>query len=393
MTTSSADDIDIPAASPTDIIKVSNTPSMSSATNTTPLSPAGEPPVAPPPAPLLFNSSRQELLGMILGLHKAGKSTRIISKMIDIPSTTVRRHLKCLAKDPDNGVRVGNFDVVNNPNWRKQIENGKRFQIIKHIRDVDLPFYESEGFKPMLRTLLYRLDSLKLLDKTKDYKSLIKYTVRAREFSVYCPPEWEFYPKLPIDCFEDSQSGREVLDDYDDSEPEDPTEPEDPQDPDEYIDNAIEELKYAPSNYDGEGTPGEEGIKPGKWYAQPNYVEAWLEEAGLGKKFRKVLDGRNIRVILNHGFSSLTFAYLNCERLKEFADEHPDKKIHILYFGDLDLYGDDMDRQIQEWLELFGIENIVSFKRVAITQEQIEKYHLCDSKMLLCKVYPFYTFG
>ncbi len=198
------------------------------------------------------------------------------------------------------------------------------------------------------------------------------------ENSIYCPPGWEHYPQLPIDCFEDNRSGREVLDDYDDSGPEDPTEPENPQDPDEYIDNAIEDVKYAPSRYDGKCIPGEEGSPPGKWYAQPKYVEVWIEEAGLGKKFRKVLDGRNVRIILNHGFSSLTFAYLNCVRLKEFADDHPDKEIYVRYFGDLDLYGEDMDRQIQEWLDLFGISDLVSFERIAITDEQIKKYHLLE---------------
>jgi hypothetical protein len=328
----------------------------------------------PEPSP---DACLQHRLNMILPMHKEGKSAREISRVTGIPNTTVRRHLQKLAKDPTNGIRAQHLDNNNcNLSWQKQIQNGKWFKIIQHIRDVDLPFYESEGFKPMLRTLLYRLDSLKLLDKTKDYKSLIRYTVRAREFSIYCPPEWDFYPKLPIDCFEDRQSGREVLEEYDDSPPRQPIPPEDPQDPEEYIEDAIEELKYAPFNYDGEGRCGIQGIPPGKWYGQPKYVEAWLEEAGLSVKFKKILQGRCVNIVLNHGFSSLTFAYKNCRRLQKIADRHPDKKIHILYFGDLDIYGEDMDRQIQEWLELFGIDDIVTFQRVALTIDQVTKYHI-----------------
>ncbi len=174
MDNSSADDIDLPT------------------TTTTPAPPAteGEPPVAPPPAPPPLKGSRyQDYLKIILEMNRAGKSAREISRVTGIPPTTVRRYLKRLAKDPRNGVLDNSImSMVDNPKWRNHIENGKWFKIIKHIRDVDLPFYDSEGFKPMIRTLLYRLDSLKLLDKTKDYKSLIKYTVRARELNIL--PAW-----------------------------------------------------------------------------------------------------------------------------------------------------------------------------------------------------------
>jgi hypothetical protein len=51
------------------------------------------------------------------------------------------------------------------------------------------------------------------------------------------------------------------------------------------------------------------------------------------------------------------------------------KEIHILYFGDFDPSGNDMDNHLDNALLYFGLEDI-DFQRIAVTEEQIEEFDL-----------------
>ncbi|MDQ6669144.1 MAG: hypothetical protein M3Y53_13105 [Thermoproteota archaeon] len=315
-----------------------------------------------PPKPELPSGPPAEQSSRILELNKAGNSTREISRITKTPRTTVQRLLDRLSQDPNNGVK---------DNSRNAIEEGKWFKIIEHVRDIDLPFYEEElSVKPTLREILYRLEELGILSKT-EYGTLKKYTVRARKFSIYYPPGYENYPKLLVDCFEDET--RFLLGYHNELPPED------------WIGFVKRQLAHIDSdiaNYDGKGTPG---VNPGHWFRAKHYVEVWLEKLALAKVFLNILNGRDVYLAINRGYSSLTFIYKNCERLKEFAATHPGVKIHVRYFGDRDPSGSDMDRYLKESLKFFGLrvdakedhpDDIVDFKRAAITEEQIKKYQL-----------------
>jgi hypothetical protein len=51
------------------------------------------------------------------------------------------------------------------------------------------------------------------------------------------------------------------------------------------------------------------------------------------------------------------------------------RQVHILYLGDNDKYGNDMDRQIREQITFFGLSpNIL--ERIALTDEQVLKYNI-----------------
>jgi hypothetical protein len=49
---------------------------------------------------------------------------------------------------------------------------------------------------------------------------------------------------------------------------------------------------------------------------------------------------------------------------------------HLLYFGDFDPSGEDMDRHLQNAIEQFGLQDDVDFRRVAVTLEQIKRFNL-----------------
>ena len=65
--------------------------------------------------------------------------------------------------------------------------------IIKIIKE-DLKIYSSQGYKPILRSIFYRLYSKNLIPNTKSsYKSLGRATVKARQDR-----------RLQINCFADN---------------------------------------------------------------------------------------------------------------------------------------------------------------------------------------------
>jgi len=109
------------------------------------------------------------------------------------------------------------------------------------------------------------------------------------------------------------------------------------------------------------------------WRNQPNYVELWFEKEGLTPIFEEVAQEWQIVCFPARGYSSFTMLKDAAERLR-IADNHA-KEVHILYFGDWDASGEDMDRDLQERLHRYGAPDF-TFERIAVMPEQIKDMHL-----------------
>lgn len=108
---------------------------------------------------------------------------------------------------------------------------------------------------------------------------------------------------------------------------------------------------------------------PRTW-GQPFYVQAWVEKQALAAIFSQVTDAEGVDLAVCRGYPSATF-------LKESAEELLDvegRDLVVLYFGDFDPSGADIERYVRETLEEFNVE--VEFRRVAITRQQIEEYRI-----------------
>jgi hypothetical protein len=103
----------------------------------------------------------------------------------------------------------------------------------------------------------------------------------------------------------------------------------------------------------------------------------------LGDIFAAYVKDRQVRVVVNRGYSGWTFLYKNCERLKsKINDRELDaNNIHILYYGDYDPSGLNMDDLMKEVLSEFNLENLVHFERQAITADQITGFRLPEKVM------------
>lgn len=294
-------------------------------------------------------------------LNRAGKSNRDIVKELHINKLTVKRDLDFISQQEGIEIKSKYDRTYQREKWTKAINA---------IIDT-LPYFTTRGIKPSVRTMFYRLSSEGYIKKTEnDYQMLCVHTVQARLGKTDINGEI-LYPELPIDCFADET--RRLMAHYEDDEPTEPGDPTEPEDPDEYIERVIKELKEAPGDYDPEGEEGEPGEVGGYWYDQPEYVEVWIEKFALAPTFESFLKNRHVNIAVNRGYSSLSFLWENCERLKEKIEKFGEENVHVLYFGDFDPSGEDMDRNYQDYFELFDIDPDI-FERVALTEEQIQEY-------------------
>lgn len=108
------------------------------------------------------------------------------------------------------------------------------------------------------------------------------------------------------------------------------------------------------------------------WWHQPNKVVVFVEKDALSGVFRSITDELGVDLVVCKGYSSLTQLHDTAQRL---AQDHETKHITLLYFGDYDASGVDIERYARETLgDEFGIE--FDFERVAITEDQIDELGL-----------------
>jgi len=111
-----------------------------------------------------------------------------------------------------------------------------------------------------------------------------------------------------------------------------------------------------------------------RWENQPNYVEVWVEKEALAGVFATVCDDLCVVSFPNRGYTSITMLKQAAERIRD-ETAGTDREAHILYFGDFDPSGQDIERNIREKLSVtFGVD--VSVERFALTRAQIDKYEL-----------------
>jgi hypothetical protein len=248
-------------------------------------------------------------------------------------------------------------------NWQKDV-----MPVIKER----LVLWASRQMKPTLRGLFYILVSLNVLGNTPNkYDYLSKFTARARENSekisetrytrngeayVYRFTEGE---TLPIDCFADNV--RQVIDIDDIYES-----------PERFFDRRTKYfVKDFSKNY----------VIP-RWYKQPHYVEVFVEKDAMAATLNSIINvaGKmEVRIIPTRGQESITFAWEHVQRLRR--KQQQGKKVHIIYFGDLDPSGEAIEQELINKLTEPPYSLVdIDFKRVGVTNEQRVRFHLIPNK-------------
>jgi hypothetical protein len=381
-----------------------------------------------------------KLRAKILAELKTHKPAPEVANILGISRSTVYDNIKRFQETGEltpEDIAHNKAASFNNRDWYKIIETTRR----------ELPFYQQQRLVPSARKMAYRLIELAanvrgknpnittfeltqmgLPDlgdpKGKEYHekktafidSFYTNSAEARKGVDSTYTKRTHLPKLPLICFKDET--REAIGDTDMSLPSDPTPAEPPDDPVEVALNAIQKCKDTIMDYDGLCEPGTSGEMPGKWYMQPIYAEIWCESETIQPDLLKMQEGRKNKVAAMKGFQSTRGNYNNCLRLKEMAEEYDYiKKIVILYFGDSDVTGNDIAKNIEatlvhyhgggtltrhmsiendngeleeidEEIEIIGSDDLqiplnveVEFRHIAITPEQVKKYNLTGYQM------------
>lgn len=105
-----------------------------------------------------------------------------------------------------------------------------------------------------------------------------------------------------------------------------------------------------------------------RWDGQKYYVELWVEKDALAGVLEPLARESHVTMMVNRGYSSQSAMYEAALRFR--ASKKPGI---ILYLGDHDPSGEDMVRDIQARLDLFGAD--VDVRKLALTMPQVEQYN------------------
>lgn len=230
-------------------------------------------------------------------------------------------------------------------------------QVMPKIADA-LDFFTRQNIKPNLRTLYYRLVSMNAIPNTKNaYKGLSRKMVEARKNGTF---RW--------DCIEDR--ARQTYGDLSDRR-------FNRNRADMYENELAQKLKDL--SVDTLLKEYMDWLRPRInatfWMEQPEVCEIWIEKEALTTTLESFTNGLGIKIRPNRGYSSWTFLKEAVDELRDTLDMHD--HVHIIYLGDLDPSGLDIDRYIKEVFEYFGLDySKITFKRICVTVEQVEKFDL-----------------
>jgi hypothetical protein len=209
----------------------------------------------------------------------------------------------------------------------------KYADLIKAVNEI----LSEYSMKLTLRQIYYRLVSKNLIPNTKaSYKGLSHQLVQARE-------------RKEVDDSRIEDRSRKVQGygdyGYDDL--------------DDFIDSQVHDLQNAWSNFTRK-----------QWENQPKKVIIALEKDALSRLFTEIANKYRVQVYATKGYGSYTF-------VNDLADDLDEEKENvILYFGDYDPSGRDIERDLRDRLvRYYGRDNF-TVVRIALKPEQIEQYHL-----------------
>ncbi|MBZ5529591.1 MAG: hypothetical protein LAN71_17050 [Acidobacteriia bacterium] len=108
------------------------------------------------------------------------------------------------------------------------------------------------------------------------------------------------------------------------------------------------------------------------WLNQPNYFEVWMEKSALYDIFYDQIFDHGILLMTVRGYSSLSIIYERSLIFKKYIAEG--RKCKILYFGDHDPNGIQIDKSIRSTFRKLNVD--VDIERIALTYDDIFEYNL-----------------
>ena len=114
-----------------------------------------------------------------------------------------------------------------------------------------------------------------------------------------------------------------------------------------------------------------ESYRKALWRGAPAYCEIWLEKDALSGTIYPVTGRYDVPLMVARGYASLSFLHAAAEAIA--ADARP---VVILHLGDFDPSGVDAGRTIEHTLRKYAPQADITFRRLAVNEDQIERYGL-----------------
>lgn len=216
--------------------------------------------------------------------------------------------------------------------WKPTAESVER---IDHARAV-IEAAHADGYKPTLRRVFYSFVSANMIPNTEhSYKALGKVVTRAR---------WEGL--LDLACLDDEGRTAAIPGTWN---------------------SPAELLRGAAQAYRSDW-----------WADHGTVVEVWTEKAAVTGIVEPVANRWGVGYLAARGYASLTALSDAADRWHEAGLDGRD--VVIVYVGDHDPSGLDMDRDLQSRFNRLTddgyLAGFVDLRRVALTREQIEEHEL-----------------
>ena len=190
-----------------------------------------------------------------------------------------------------------------------------------------------------LRQLYYRLVSKRLIPNTiNSYKRLSRIMVKARE-----------QRDVPVNCLEDRS--RRILGRGDTGYAS----------AEEFLRRRIAGLRESYKEF----------TMP-MWDDQPNYVLVSLEKDALSRLMSDIANQYSVRTFPTRGYPSFTYVNRMATYIRKRLKGKPTV---VLYFGDFDPSGIDIERDLAERLKKYDAGDFKVI-RIALTKDQIQEYDL-----------------
>lgn len=111
------------------------------------------------------------------------------------------------------------------------------------------------------------------------------------------------------------------------------------------------------------------------WEGQFFYVEVWVEKEALSEVVGKACDEYDTPYFCCRGYTSQTEMYNAAQRIK-YRQKFQSKECVVIHLGDHDPSGIDMSRDIEERLEIFGVDQRrFQFNQIALNMNQIDDFN------------------
>jgi hypothetical protein len=109
------------------------------------------------------------------------------------------------------------------------------------------------------------------------------------------------------------------------------------------------------------------------WADAEDYVEIWCEKDALAGVIMEETDPLDVPLLVAKGYTSKSFAFEAAKNLEVVGE---DRNIYVYHLGDSDPSGEDAARDVEEKLRRYASGVEIHFKRLAVLDEQIERWNL-----------------